>query len=175
MTGVSTRVGAVEDELGLLVRGEQARVEVGVRRQERTRDQMKRIRRLAEEPGELAAKIRRFVERRLHLSASTASAEKIGVAEAQPTVLDGYMSALEAYVPRPYGGRVIVVSAKDDPFTAGQSPTYGWEALCDRLELIEVPGEHQSSVALDQNLRILAARLRQALETGAASETISKQ
>lgn len=172
--GIGRLLGEDEGAQGARFRGWRRRI---LDRQQRTRDQMKRIRRLAEEPGELAARFRRFVERHLHLSGnpSTASAEKIGVAEAQPTVLDAYMSALEAYVPRPYGGRVIVVSAKDDPFTAGQSPTYGWEDLCGRLELIEVPGEHQSSVALDQNLRILAARLRQALETGAASETISKQ
>jgi len=142
--------------------------------QVRMKEQMKRVRKLAEEPEKLAAKFRRFIQRRLHGSNGTPSPNAIGVGEATPTVLDAYMAALDAYVPRPFGGRVILVSPKDDAFTADQSPTYGWEALCGDLELIEVPGEHQSSVALEQNMRILAARLREVLDPPSQSVRLSR-
>jgi thioesterase domain-containing protein len=142
-----------------------------IKQQEKMRERVKRVRRLAEEPAELGGKIRRFVARRLR---GAASPESIGVSDAPPTVLDSYMRALEAYVPRSYNGRVIIVSAKDDPFTQGQSPTYGWESLCADTVLIEVPGEHQSIVSLESNLRILGARLREELEAIENEKTLPK-
>ncbi len=134
--------------------------------QERMRERFKRIRRLVEEPTAFRAKLQRFIERSLHHAKGRPSPQSIGVSEAAPGVLDAYMDALDAYVPRRFSGRVILISAKDDPFTAGRPPTYGWEELCTDLTLIEIPGEHQSSIALEQNLRVLAARLRDELDAG---------
>jgi thioesterase domain-containing protein len=142
--------------------------------QERVREQIKRVRKLAEEPISLQRSSGVLSSGACTARTASPSPDAIGVGEATPTVMDAYMAALDAYVPRPFGGRVILVSAKDDPLTAGQSPTYGWEALCGDLELIEVPGEHQSSVALEQNMRILAARLREVLDSPSQSERISR-
>jgi thioesterase domain-containing protein len=39
----------------------------------------------------------------------------------------------------------------------------GWTSFCERLTVIQMPGDHDSMV-LEPNVRVLAARLRAALD-----------
>ncbi|MEQ1861614.1 MAG: amino acid adenylation domain-containing protein [Chthoniobacteraceae bacterium] len=76
-----------------------------------------------------------------------------------------YISALDAYVPGPLASRVIVVWAIDDPPPGGRSPDYGWSDLSDDVRVCLVPGGHQSSIALEQNLRVVGEKIRSSLIT----------
>ncbi len=82
---------------------------------------------------------------------------------ASPTVVDAYNRAIDAYIPAPYAGPIILVWSNDDPVPAG-GIAYGWESVCRDVQVIVAPGDHQSTVALDENLRELAVRLLPALK-----------
>jgi amino acid adenylation domain-containing protein len=124
--------------------------------------QVQRVAALAEKPAELPAKIERFVKRKLRPAPADLSPDCIAVAEAPPTVLAAYMAALEAYVPGRFDGRIILVWAEEDKPPQGDI-AFGWRELCRSVEIITVPGEHQTSMALEAHLQILGARLRAAL------------
>jgi amino acid adenylation domain-containing protein len=124
--------------------------------------QVQRVAALAEKPSELPAKIERFVKRKLRPAPADLSPDCIAVAEAPPTVLAAYMAALEGYVPGRFEGRVLLVWAEEDKPPQGDI-AFGWRELCRRVEVITVPGEHQTSMALEAHLQILGHRLRTAL------------
>lgn len=82
---------------------------------------------------------------------------------ANPAVVQAYTDAIDAYMPAPFHGHVILVWAQDDPTPEG-GITYGWKAVCEDVQVVTVPGDHHSSLALEENLRELAARLLPVLE-----------
>ncbi|WIV55720.1 type I polyketide synthase [Amycolatopsis nalaikhensis] len=60
----------------------------------------------------------------------------------------------ERYTPEPYGGRVLLLRAKDPhPLTTALDPRYlrtddalGWDEYCEGLEVVRVPGDHVSMI-----------------------------
>ncbi|WP_143074887.1 alpha/beta fold hydrolase, partial [Streptomyces mangrovisoli] len=83
------------------------------------------------------------------------------------------LRAGEAHRPGRYDGRVVLYRAAEPAPHTVRDPAYerhdgalGWDGLCPRLEVVEVPGHHLS--LLDPpHVDTLAARLRQALGTTA--------
>jgi thioesterase domain-containing protein len=57
---------------------------------------------------------------------------------------------------------VVLVWAEADAPPKGDI-AFGWRDLCREVEVVTVPGEHQTSVALESHLQVLATRLREAL------------
>ena len=94
-----------------------------------------------------------------------------GAGVALPEVLQGYVDALDAYVPESYGGRIVLIWPQEDRLPGGRDPRFGWSQVCRDVELITVPGEHQSSLALDANLREVGAAIRRVLEHATAHQT----
>lgn len=82
---------------------------------------------------------------------------------ANPAVVQAYNDAIDAYVPAPFGGRVILVWSDEDPPPPG-GIAYGWESICKDVNVVTVPGDHHSSIALEENVSTLSARLLSALD-----------
>ncbi|HEY9402415.1 MAG TPA: amino acid adenylation domain-containing protein [Pyrinomonadaceae bacterium] len=70
--------------------------------------------------------------------------------------------ASEKYELRPYGGSITVLSAEETRASAPDA-RLGWEALCDALEIHDLPGSH-ASMMLEPNIRHVAARLKTCLD-----------
>ncbi len=69
--------------------------------------------------------------------------------------------------PKPYPGRVTFFAAEQQPELAPEipdEPGHGWAALAGKLDTIPVPGNHVTLIRDPQNLEVLAARLREAME-----------
>src|SRR5690348_7513322 len=85
------------------------------------------------------------------------------IPEAPAPVLEAYIDALDAYVPGPFDGKVILIWPEDDPLPGGHGADYGWRDVCREVQVFTAPGEHQSSIALDQNLHVVGECVRRAL------------
>jgi thioesterase domain-containing protein len=86
-----------------------------------------------------------------------------------------FLEALPRYVLRPYEGKVLLFRPRPSPawivdgrFVDRERhyvlPDNGWTPWAPGLEVHEVPGDHDSMV-LEPNVRVLARRLRTALDT----------
>lgn len=75
-----------------------------------------------------------------------------------------YITALDSYVPRELKSRLVLLWPTEDRAPGGGHVSYGWESVCPDVQTIMVPGEHHSSIALDENLRIVGEHIRQALD-----------
>jgi thioesterase domain-containing protein len=73
-------------------------------------------------------------------------------------VCKAHLAAMEAYVPRPYQGRAVLLSAQD-----GGGPDPRWKSLCPRLCVETVPGNHYSMLR-KPHAGALAARLGACLQ-----------
>lgn len=74
-----------------------------------------------------------------------------------------FYAAAEQYRPRPYTGKIKLFRARmvAEPYQH-VGPTLGWADLLPNLEIIEVPGGHDSLV-LEPNVQILVANLKAAI------------
>jgi thioesterase domain-containing protein len=74
-----------------------------------------------------------------------------------------FLTAATRYQPRRYDGRVLLFRAHMMAETYRHvGPTLGWQDLVPNLEIVEVPGGHDSLV-LEPNVQILASHLARAL------------
>jgi thioesterase domain-containing protein len=74
-----------------------------------------------------------------------------------------FLSAAARYRPRPYDGRVLLFRAQMMAETYRHvGPTLGWHNLLPNLDIVEVPGGHDSLV-LEPNVQVLASHLNRAL------------
>jgi thioesterase domain-containing protein len=89
------------------------------------------------------------IAERANLSSGIGAAEIRRLAE----VCKAHLAAFEAYVPRPYQGRAVLLSAQDSD---GFDPR--WKSLCPRLCVETVPGNHYSMLRKPY-AEVLAARL----------------
>lgn len=71
--------------------------------------------------------------------------------------------AQKAYVPAPYGGKVVLFRAMSQPKGIYEDRTNGFGSLCD-LEIIEIPGHH-GAIVRDPRARYLTEKLVGALES----------
>jgi thioesterase domain-containing protein/acyl carrier protein len=74
-----------------------------------------------------------------------------------------FRDAASRYRPEPYAGRVLMFRARlIDEIYRHMGPTLGWAKEIPQLEIIEVPGGHDSLV-LEPNVQVLTAHLAQAI------------
>jgi thioesterase domain-containing protein len=75
-----------------------------------------------------------------------------------------FRDAAASYQPRPYPGAVVLYRARViDPIYQHMGPMLGWRELIPKLQLVEVPGGHDSLV-LEPNVQVLTGHLSRALE-----------
>jgi thioesterase domain-containing protein len=85
---------------------------------------------------------------------------------------EAHARALEAYVPRPYAGRVVVIRASQQPWGIIPDPAMGWSGLIqDGLEMYEIPGQHKN-ILKEPRVRLLAERLSACLASATRTFTI---
>ncbi len=96
------------------------------------------------------------------------------------TIEAAFRAALPRYRVQPFNGRVVLYRPKlDRRYDLGNGrfasaarelvyPDNGWSPFLADLEVIEVPGDHDAMV-LEPNVRVLAGRLRRAIEQSEAS------
>ncbi|HWZ45836.1 MAG TPA: amino acid adenylation domain-containing protein [Candidatus Saccharimonadales bacterium] len=76
------------------------------------------------------------------------------------------------YEPRPYHGRITLLSARDEEDKHNFGASRGWESFTDRAMTIkEIPGDH-ASIIFEPNVQILAGNLRQALDGADAAKDL---
>ena len=135
------------------------------------RGQMMRVRTAIRHPEEVLGKAGRLLRQWRHGGPGDATA--VNAQPASPTVFDAYVEALEAYVPRPVAARVALICPEED---IHGDPAAGWRAVARNLQVITVPGEHHSSIAREQNLRVVADAVRRVLDaadTHCAAATVT--
>jgi thioesterase domain-containing protein len=71
--------------------------------------------------------------------------------------------ALRSYTPCRYEGRVVLFRAQDEPDTMAGDTTLGWGALTERLEVVDVAGDHYD-VLTGARVQRLAELLKTYLE-----------
>jgi thioesterase domain-containing protein len=77
-----------------------------------------------------------------------------------------FRDLLEAYVARPYAGRMVLFRAGVQPLEVPFDPSMGWEEVAEGgLEIEVIPGFHGEMLVEEPVVRVLAARLRAYLDT----------
>ena len=61
-------------------------------------------------------------------------------------VMDAYVKAMNAYVPRPYKGRVTLLLPAESPSGHSGDPTWGWGSVTNNVEVRVVPGGHLTCI-----------------------------
>jgi hypothetical protein len=77
---------------------------------------------------------------------------------------DLYLDASESYVPSRFGGRLILLWPRDEPVQGGDNPAAGWDAVSPDVQLVYVPGNHDTSITRNSNLLVAGQEMRRALE-----------
>jgi thioesterase domain-containing protein/acyl carrier protein len=81
-------------------------------------------------------------------------------AQRQREVWKAHARAARSFRPRPYEGRIAIFRAADEPLNQGSA--LGWGRLSTRVEVYEVPGDHQTMMEQPQ-VRALAEALHACL------------
>ena len=78
-----------------------------------------------------------------------------------------FVAASDRYRPRPYSGSVVLYrAAKVAPEFRHAGPRNGWDELAPNLEVVDVPGDHDSLV-YEPNVGVMTSHLRAALRKAA--------
>jgi thioesterase domain-containing protein len=82
-------------------------------------------------------------------------------------VTRAFDQAASRYVPKPYGGPVTLYRARTiHAFLTHVGPTLGWGDVIKQLEIVEVPGDHET-LMVEPNVAVLIRHLKELI--GAAS------
>ena len=81
-----------------------------------------------------------------------------------------HLTAGTNYVPKPYGGRVLLLRTRGQPFFCSFDPQYGWGKLVlGGLEVRVVPGAHER-IFMEPDVQILAREVKAALANSLSHE-----
>jgi aspartate racemase len=73
-----------------------------------------------------------------------------------------YSTACDAFVPENYDSQVVLFWPRDErPFAGG--PAAGWDRVCSRFEVVEVPGNHGGCILRNANATIVGEAMRHAI------------
>ncbi|HEX5736738.1 MAG TPA: amino acid adenylation domain-containing protein [Blastocatellia bacterium] len=61
-------------------------------------------------------------------------------------VMDAYVKAMAAYVPRPYKGRMTLLLPAESSSEPSYDPAWGWRSVTDNVEVRVVPGGHLTCI-----------------------------
>jgi acyl transferase domain-containing protein/thioesterase domain-containing protein/aryl carrier-like protein len=112
-------------------------------------------------------------EQAVRMAASARSAlmlpPEIGESSQQLRVYGAHLRAIQAYVPKPYSGRVTVVRAQDTVENAQRAgiasadSTFGWSSLSPHPVLVhDLPGDHFTILLVPELAHIIQSTLEQA-------------
>jgi thioesterase domain-containing protein len=76
--------------------------------------------------------------------------------------------AASRYVPQPYGGPVTLYRARTiNTFLAHVGPTLGWGDVIEHLEIVEVPGDHET-LMVEPNVAMVIRHLKELISAASA-------
>ncbi|HEY2343918.1 MAG TPA: hypothetical protein VGH90_12835, partial [Chthoniobacteraceae bacterium] len=118
-----------------------------------------------EQSRRFAGKMRRIIDRASSIPVQTP-------AEA-PTLekrfWDLYRDASESYVPRWFDGKLVLLWPREQRIIDEEGPAYGWSSVSPEVQLVYVPGDHDTSITRDANLSVVGQEMRRALDAADAS------
>jgi hypothetical protein len=77
--------------------------------------------------------------------------------------IDAYARAFGSYVPGRFGGRVIHIWPEDEKLESLRGPSHGWDQMCREFRGVLVPGDHDTCIERDANLRAVGEEIGRAL------------
>jgi acyl-CoA synthetase (AMP-forming)/AMP-acid ligase II/thioesterase domain-containing protein/acyl carrier protein len=117
-----------------------------------------RVSYLFETFGAKVGKKVREVSLRLHRN------DEGALARAMQQVLEANREAVEAYVPKPYPGRVVLLLSSEAPDRSCYDGRLGWSEMASGgLEVLVVPGNHDTLFS-EPHVKVLAEKLRTCLQ-----------
>ena len=82
-----------------------------------------------------------------------------------------HLTAGTNYVPKPYGGRVLLLRTRGQPFFSSLDPQYGWSKLAlGGLEVRIVPGAHER-IFMEPDVQVLAGEVKTAIANSITKAT----
>ncbi len=82
----------------------------------------------------------------------------------QESLGDIFSIAVRYFIPGRFGGKVVLFWPEEEPVNFGDSPTFGWRSAAGEVELVTIPGDHDSSITSVEHAPALASALRDALD-----------
>ena len=82
-----------------------------------------------------------------------------------------YGDACRAFIPEAYDSPVVLLWPKEEPPWSSRGPAAGWDRICPRLRVVEVPGQHHSCIAQNSNVTLLGEAMKRAI---AEAENVQK-
>jgi amino acid adenylation domain-containing protein len=90
------------------------------------------------------------------------------LSESSRQVLGYHFGLLSGYTPRHYPGRLTLFRAQAQSLTRLQARDLGWGGLTERVEVIDIPGSHDTLLK-EPHVRVLAERLGASLQSSQAA------
>ncbi|HEX8297143.1 MAG TPA: amino acid adenylation domain-containing protein [Chthoniobacteraceae bacterium] len=75
-----------------------------------------------------------------------------------------YGAACSAFVPEHSDVPMILLWPKDEPAPSSRGPAAGWESVCPKLKVIEIPGQHHTCISQNSHVVFTGERMRSAIQ-----------
>ncbi|HSI10705.1 MAG TPA: amino acid adenylation domain-containing protein [Chthoniobacter sp.] len=75
-----------------------------------------------------------------------------------------YADACRTFIPEHYDSRVVLLWPRDEKPLTKQGPSAGWEKVCDKVEVLPVPGHHHSCISQNQNVVLVGEAMKKAIQ-----------
>ena len=108
---------------------------------------------------------------RARIPSDVGAAVRVADEMLSPETYARYFTAVMAYVPRPFAGRLLVFWPSEQTLRRPDDPTLGWGPLVEHVEVLTVPGDHHTIVTRYTELIARTAQARRG--SGETSETVS--
>ena len=112
--------------------------------------------------GELLARLasaRRSPFTRTPIPADAANDVRVGDGLLSEETYARHFSAVMAYVPRAFRGRVLAFWPTKDAARQPGDPTLGWGALVEHVDVVRVPGDHQHTI-VTRHIELIAREIQ---------------
>jgi len=99
------------------------------------------------------------------------STPDIGAAIPRGPLSKPYADACRTFIPADYDSPVVLLWPKDEKPQTNRGPVAGWEKICPRVQVVEVPGHHHSCISQNQNVVMVGEAMKKAIQQ---AETLLK-
>lgn len=79
-------------------------------------------------------------------------------------IVNAYDDVIRVHIPSPLDSPVFLFCPESEPAATWRGPAAGWKELCPELELVTVPGDHTSCVALNANVAQVGEAMRKSIQ-----------
>ncbi|MEI9896102.1 MAG: amino acid adenylation domain-containing protein [Chthoniobacter sp.] len=91
------------------------------------------------------------------------SAPEIDTAVPRGPLSKPYADACRTFVPERYDAPVVLLWPRDEKPRTDRGPAAGWEKICDRVEIVEVPGHHHSCISQNSNVVLVGEAMKKSI------------